>query len=57
MCSCSEMTFQNLKLIFTEGPKDHINIRISHSGSKDQHEGDTKKHTVMWSFGALLTGV
>ena len=26
------------------GPADHINIRISHSGSKGQHKGDTRNH-------------
>ena len=26
------------------GPKDHINIRIPHSGSKDQYKEDTRKH-------------
>ena len=29
---------------FGRGPKDHINMRISHSGSKDQYKGDTRNH-------------
>ena len=28
----------------SRGPKDHINRRISHSGSKDQHKGETRNH-------------
>ena len=28
----------------SRGPRDHINIRISHSGSKDPYKGDTKNH-------------
>ena len=28
--------------IFIRGPKDHINLRMSHSGSKAQYEGDTR---------------
>ena len=27
-------------------PKDHINARIAHSGSKDQYERDTRKHVL-----------
>ena len=28
----------------SRGPKDHINIRIRHSGSKAQYQGDTGNH-------------
>ena len=28
----------------SRGPKDHINIRISPSASKDQYKGDTRNH-------------
>ena len=40
-------------------PKGHTNMRISHSGSKDQYEGDIKKMAcrilmLMWPFGSLL---
>ena len=28
------------------GPQDHINIRISHSGSKAQSKGDARKHVL-----------
>ena len=35
------------------GPKDHMNIRISLSGPKDQHKGDTRNHD-WWAFGALI---
>ena len=39
-CPCaSELSEGCLK-----GPKDHINIRISHSGSKAQYEGATRSH-------------
>ena len=27
-----------------KGPKDHINIRILHPGSKAHHEGDARNH-------------
>ena len=41
-------------------PKDHINTRILHSGSKDQYKGipDTMVGRIlmfMWSFGALVS--
>ena len=28
----------------TTGPKDHMDIRISHSGSRGPYEGDTRNH-------------
>ena len=28
------------------GPKDHLNITISHSGSKAEIKGDTRNHDV-----------
>ena len=33
-------------LINCKGPKDHINIRIWHAGSKAQYKGDTKNHSL-----------
>ena len=41
------------------GPKDHINIRISHSGSRAQDRGIPEIMVgrilmFMWSFGVLL---
>ena len=39
------------------GPKDHISIRISHSGAKARYKGDTRNLACrilmfMWSFGS-----
>ena len=31
-------------VLVMRGPKDHINITISHSGSRGQYEGDTRNH-------------
>ena len=38
-----------------KGPKKHINVRISHSGSQAQYVGYTRNHVCvfMWSFGAI----
>ena len=44
--------------VIYKGPKDHINIRISHSGPKAQDKGDSRHHGIrgilvfMWSFGS-----
>ena len=44
------------------GPKDHISIRISHSGSKAQYKEDARNHVlwdphvcVVWGPGAMQT--
>ena len=42
-------------------PKDHIDIRISHPGSKAQYKGDTRNHAVQDPsvyvvFGTLMVG-
>ena len=47
----------SLSPAYNRGPKDHINVRISHSGSKAQNKGDTRihglwdpyVHVVVWS--------
>ena len=56
----------SLELAHHRGPKDHINIRISHSGLKAQYKGESKIVVgrilvFKWSFGplhqCLLTGI
>ena len=32
--------------LLLRGPKEHINTRISHSGSKAQYEGDARNHVL-----------
>ena len=51
-----------LRVVVYWGPRDHINIRISHSGSKAQFKGipETLFWRILmfiWSFGALYIEV
>ena len=38
------MHYTSQQAVGLSGPKDYINIRISHSGSKAKHKGHTRNH-------------
>ena len=38
----------------TRSPKDHINVAISHSGSKAHYMGDTRNHVLKEPYVSVL---
>ena len=42
--------------VYSRGPKDLINIRILHSGSKAQYGGDNRNHVLQGVFVYVVSG-